>query len=165
MGRRNFAHVKYVQPVFRTGLIVSALPIERVGRDAKTVLHGERHASRLMIFQFGDGDKDIAVGIGVVQIVSWVDTSAPRHLYPEIVLHAPHVARGFELNRGLEGTKGVDIPACRTQGSFQGAGEFAAFQDSDSLRSSAIEDNRQSVYEAGMHLICAPRGKPTKWLP
>src|ERR1035441_9286158 len=77
-------------PVRReAGLIHSrTLSINRDGRGAEHVLDGKSDAGRGMLLHLADGDKEIAVRVGVVKVKAVEDVTASRDGEPRVLLGA-----------------------------------------------------------------------------
>ena len=74
------------------------ISVNRAGRNAKAVLHGEGHARRQVLFQFGHGDENVAVLVGVVEVVALEHQAALRNHEARILLAVTQVIGVLEFH-------------------------------------------------------------------
>ena len=80
-------------------------------RDAEVVLDPQRHAGRRVVLELGQRDVDVAVDVGVVQVVGREEAAAPGHLHLVVLLSLAQVARVLVLDGRLQGRQSVQVPA------------------------------------------------------
>ena len=88
-------------PGNQTRLILGrSVSINRAGSHAEAVLHGQGNARGHVLFQFRQGHENVAVFIGMVEIVALVHQAATRNHEARILLSESQVVGVFEFHAG-----------------------------------------------------------------
>src|SRR5207248_10674109 len=108
-------------------------------------------------------DVEIAVYVGMVQVIGRVQASAPRHLYLVIALPIAQVASVLVLHGRLQRGQRSQVPAGALEVGFDRALLVSALHEADPLCSGSVEQDGGRQDHVGMHLVSLA-GRQAKYL-
>jgi hypothetical protein len=143
----------------RGSLVGLVVRVKRWRRDPEVVLDAHGHARRRVVLEFRQRDVDVAVDVGMVQVVSREEAAAPGYLHLMVFLSTAQVSCVFVFNLGLQGGESVQVPAGVAEIRLERPELVCSFEKADTLRAGPVEHDCGREDDVGVDMIGSAAGQ------